>query len=387
VAVAGDVVCIAPGNYSLSSSFVPSHSGNSNAWITYTGYGTGAVDIVWTAGANASNEEMFYLHGSTFPNGPSYIEFKGLTLDGQNTADSGFFCYNAHHLKYLNNTITNLGSAGIASIYCDYQTADHNLIYHNGYNQGWSSGISFNSSQWFDTYDGIHNIVSNNIVAGSYDGSTNHTDGNGIIMDLSNKTYDASSANTPAALIVNNVVYGNGGQCIEDNYVTNIWVVNNTCYDNVLDLTLGKSAEFDNHVTKDSYYINNIADAWGNNYPFLANGTNNTGLTFSNNLIYDGTNYGTPSAGFTTANPDFINPPAFNATAGGQYAKALIPSSLGNGLDLQSSSPAIGAGIDPLSLSGINSDLKSDISACIYTDINGNPRPKGGPFTLGAYQQ
>src|SRR2546429_2635178 len=34
---------------------------------------------------------------------------------------------------------------------------------------------------------------------------------------------------------VNNVVYGNGGRCIEGNQVSNAWVVNNTCYINNLD--------------------------------------------------------------------------------------------------------------------------------------------------------
>src|SRR2546430_12722425 len=45
-------------------------------------------------------------------------------------------------------------------------------------------------------------IASNNIITGEYDGSSNHTDGNGIILDL--------GSNTPPALIINNVVYGNG---------------------------------------------------------------------------------------------------------------------------------------------------------------------------------
>jgi hypothetical protein len=54
-------------------------------------------------------------------------------------------------------------------------------------------------------------------------------------------------------------------------------------------------------------------------------------------------------------------------------------------LTLRSGSPAINAGIDPTTLT-TNSSLKSDMSAYIYTDINGNARPKGGAFTLGAYQ-
>src|SRR5207253_5928147 len=78
--------------------------------------------------------------------------------------------------------------------------------------------------QWFDTYPGFHNIISNNIVAGEFDSSSNHTDGNGIILDLSNGSYNASTANTPPVLIINNVVYGNGGRCIHAYIVTNFWI-------------------------------------------------------------------------------------------------------------------------------------------------------------------
>src|SRR5439155_3086646 len=126
-------------------------------------------------------------------------------------------------------------AAGISTKWCDYITADHNTVFHSGYLQGWASGISYNSTQWLDTYVGFHNFVTNNIISGSYDGSTNHSDGNGIIMDLSNNSYDYSTANTPPALVANNVVYENGGRCIQAYVVTNIWVVNNTCYKNALD--------------------------------------------------------------------------------------------------------------------------------------------------------
>jgi len=72
--------------------------------------------------------------------------------------------------------------------------SDHNLINHNGYLYGWTSAISYNNDQWFDNYSGFHNIVSNNIITGEFDGSSNHTDGNGIILDL--------GGNTPPALII-----------------------------------------------------------------------------------------------------------------------------------------------------------------------------------------
>src|SRR5205823_7448517 len=73
---------------------------------------------------------------------------------------------------------------------------------------------------------------SSNLITGEVDQSTNKTDGNGIILDLSNGSYDPTTANTPPALIINNVVYGNGGRCILGYVVTNFWFVNNTCYKN-----------------------------------------------------------------------------------------------------------------------------------------------------------
>src|SRR5947199_8880567 len=117
----------------------------------------------------------------------------------------------------------NTGGSWVGTRDCDYLTADHNTVYHNGYMPastsvpqwyGWTNGISFNSDQWFDTYPGFHNVIANNIVVGEYDSSSKHTDGNGIILELSNGYYSASTANTPPELIINNDVYGNGGCCI-----------------------------------------------------------------------------------------------------------------------------------------------------------------------------
>jgi hypothetical protein len=355
VATAGDRVCLASGTYNIASTIQPTHSGNANAWITYTSY-NGTVNLVWTGGG------------------------------GQDKAANGFFCQNSAHLKFTYNTVENMGSAGIGSVKCDYLTSDHNSLFHNGYSGGWSSAISYNSTQWFDSYGGFHNFVTNNIVAGSYDSSSNHSDGNGIIMDLSNGTYTASTANTPSALIANNVVYGNGGRCIEDFTVTNIWVVNNTCYDNDLDLTEGTQGSITSNQSSTQHFVNNIVEAWHSQPAFKIEGSYTAGsITYSHNLIYGGTTSGVASSDFQTANPDFTSPPAYNATSGGQYANTMSPAALGTDLTLRSGSPAINAGIDPTTLT-TNSSLKSDMSAYIYTDINGNARPKGGAFTLGAYQ-
>src|SRR5205814_4965569 len=242
VARPGSVICLLGGDYSLNSSFKPRSSGTASSWIVYRNYGDGPVNIVWNGPADAS--AMFYIGGGTFPSGPAYLEFRGLSLNGNANAADGFFCRGSHHLRFISNSISNTGGSGIASIDCDYLTSDHNLINHNGFIPAgtanpqwysWTSAISYNSNQWFDNYPGFHNIISNNIISGEVDQSTHHTDGNGIILDLSSGSYDPATANTPPALILNNVVYGNGGRCIVAYVVTNFWIVNNTCFRNDLD--------------------------------------------------------------------------------------------------------------------------------------------------------
>jgi serralysin len=387
----GSVVCLRSGTYNLGSSFTPPHSGTPSSWIVYKKYGDGDVNFVWTGAADAS--PMFRLGNGSFPSGPAYLEFRGLNFDGRGNAGDAFFCQGGHHLRFVGNSMSHTGGSGIGTRNCDYLTADHNIINHNGYMPsstsvpqwyGWTSGISFNSNQWFDTYSGFHNVISNNIVVGEYDSSTNHTDGNGIILDLSNGSYSASTANTPPALIINNVVYGNGGRCIHAFVVTNFWIVNNTCYKNNLDPSLGNAGSLSTNNSHDGYFINNISVSWsGNNATYAQEGTN------ANINYYADLSFGSAIAfapplpsPFTQADPLFVSPPSLNS---GQYATALVPSLLGNGLALLPLSSAIGKGIDPSTLPSLPAAIITDLRKYIYNDVNGKPRPQGS-FDLGAYQ-
>jgi len=382
----GSMVCLLAGTYKLAATFYPPVSGRPSAWIVYKSYGDAPVKLVWTGGA--IGQPMFKFGNAKFPSGAAYLEFRGLNLDGQDNALDGFFCQGGHHLRFISNRINNTGGSGVGAVNCDYLTTDHNLINHNGYLYGWTSAVSYNSMQWFDKYDGFHNIISNNVITGEYDGSRHHTDGNGIILDLSNGTYDYNSANTPPALVLNNVVYGNGGRCIEAYTVTNFWIVNNTCYKNGLDSLMSTAGSITTNNSRDGYIINNITVAWRSSNPSYDQQNNNANIRYDADLYFGSDNNFKDAAASTLfeADPLFVNPPPFDAKSEKQYEKSLAPSHLGKRLMLRPSSPALKKGIDPSTLPNLPKAIVTDLRKYIYTDINGNPRPRGGPFDLGAYE-
>jgi hypothetical protein len=391
----GSVVCLLPGQYDLNGGpLYITRSGLPASWVTYMNYDTSnPAEIIQTN--TTVHDDMFQVRAL-------YTEINGLRFDGRNNAEVGIKCQGTsaasvvHHVRMMGNFVKNAGAAGLGSKWCDYLTADKNMIWHNGYHEGWSSGITFNSQQWSDQYTGFHTFVTNNIISGSFDGSTNHTDGNGIIMDLSNGTYDTSTANTPPALIANNLVYENGGDCIQEYVVTNIWIVNNTCYKNTLDTTLGANhPEFNASKSKvglhGGYFVNNIAYALNSSHPSYAcansgDATACSQFKYNSNLYYNGPLSGIPSSSLRmlNANPLFASVPNPDGIVDGQ-GNAPSPETIGHTFYLQATSPAIDYGIDPTTLTA-NTDIIAGLRQYLATDLAGNQRPNGTAWDLGAYE-
>jgi len=382
---------------------------------------------------------MIYIHGTYDGvrfSGPQYLAFLGLNLDGGvgnaaagsggapiGGAATGFQCLESVGVVFAGNTVTNTGGAGISAVACDYVISDHNLIYHNGYNHGATgygptSAITYNHIPWADTYSGIHNVISNNIVAGEVDQSTAHTDGNGIILDLPYGT----NTSTPPALILNNLVYGNGGDCIAivgnfmtSQYQTNAWVVNNTCYANNLDQP-GRGA-ITAQVTGNSFLVNNIVFLLSSGgvpvngttaFDQQPNNTADANVSYYNNL-YFGTSscchqFSASSSwkNGITGDPGFVLPPYFYPSVASPYDSQYknvppplpgLPSSpstsmcstnqnilwistcdIDSGFWLKSSSsPAYNQSIDPTTLTA-DPNMQMSLRPMIYSDINGNPR-------------
>jgi parallel beta-helix repeat protein len=363
-----------------------SRSGSPSAPVYYRNYG-GTALLQYTGGS-ASGGVLQTASGSNW-GGAHDIVIDGLTIDGADLIGGGIFVtHGSHNITIRNCVIRNTGATGIALNASDYVTAEHNLIYHTGYNQGWSSGISLwyggsspsygGQTAWYDTTPGFHNFIADNIVSGAYDNSSYHSDGNGIIVD--------GSGSIPPALIINNLTYENGGRGIEVYHNSgDVWVVNNTAYADGLDLKVegGQAPDFAATNASNVHFVNDLAYGRDNGAAYTYEDYAST-VDWLTSIGYNGSTSGVSTSQYRYANPLFRSALPIPSTST-PWDSATPPWSVGNDFVLQTGSPAIGTGINPMAATGMTGDLATGLQQYTGTDLTGDQRPQGTTFDIGAY--
>jgi hypothetical protein len=80
-------------------------------------------------------------------------------------------------------------------------------------------------------------------------------------------------------------------------------------------------------------------------------------------------------------------PPYVDPNLDQQQTAALEPWKLGSALIPTLTSPLIDAGIDPSTAHGVTPDIRAGIEEYLREDVTGAPRPRGGGWDIGAYEQ
>lgn len=261
---------------------------------------------------------------------------------------------NGHHLVVKNSEIHHMSGGGVGGG-GDYITIDHNDIYSNSWYSFYAtSGISFMNDKDYDNnttdYKIIvrNNLVHDNETKVKWEKTKDYSDGNGIIFDV-DETYKGKK------LVINNIVYDNGGGGVHIYRSNNVHVINNTVYHNSRSPHL-KYPNMDVQSGDNAIFLNNISIARDEEGEY-ANGSAGWNNLFANN-IYGGLTR------FLGQN-DKVADPKFVSVADETYD-----------FHLQQDSPAIDTGTRTMAPS---------------EDFDGNVRPFAGAganlrVDIGAYE-
>lgn len=149
----------------------------------------------------------------------------------------------AHHIRIVGNTVRHMPGAGISAIHADQIAIHDNLSYHNCHHMRYaSSGISMWQAWRFDADTGYKmTIVGNRSFLNRTFVPWAHlkkiSDGNGIIIDdfINYQTFAGASNGEPytgRTLVMNNLVFGNGGSGMHAYAANHVDFVHNTAYHN-----------------------------------------------------------------------------------------------------------------------------------------------------------
>lgn len=179
--------------------------------------------------------------------GVSYVEVRGLDLEGQPSAvtgqsSSGIGVYETDYIRIIGNDIHDYPGGAIATMHSDYLHIEANRVWNNTRRSPLQmSAISLYQLKATDNGAGYHNIIRGNIGWSNHnevppEGQSKITDGNCIIVDDSRNTQRGSTNGpyTGRTLIENNVCFNNGAHGVNVHLSDNVDVVNNTLFNNTL---------------------------------------------------------------------------------------------------------------------------------------------------------
>ena len=229
VSAPGDTILVGDGTY--KETVVPK-SGTPGNYVTYRAAHRWAAHVV-----GVQDNGCFSLcgtgNGSRYDAstpGQRYVAIDGFDLDNPNNDGYayGVKVNQASHVRITNCRIHGCGCNGIGTCYSDYLDVEHNVVFDNATNSVLGpSGISLWRTMPSDQAPGFHNVVRGNLVYDNRETGSNHTDGNGIIVD--------STSQDRGTVVENNVVFNNGGAGIALDGSANCTVRFNTLYEDSTD--------------------------------------------------------------------------------------------------------------------------------------------------------
>jgi hypothetical protein len=293
----------------------------------------------------------------------------GINVDGSHAATPAS---HPHHIRILQNDVSNCPGGGIGTMKADYITISGNSVSRTSWYSAYgNSGIS--SFQNFDI-DFVDETmpykvqITGNVLYGNQEliptGSPPQiTDGEAIIID-SNKNRALPAGGNPdppyrgRTLIANNVAFNNGSSAIEVFASAHVDIVNNSSYGNVLGPALHGKGELNLNLASDVRILNNIFVALPGENPIAIINACTGGCILDYNITFGGPNTLTG-----------IAPGPHDLAADPKYCSSHRPHP--PNFRLEPGSPAIASGTAFLA-PGVDKD--------------GKPRPPDR-ITRGAYQQ
>lgn len=315
----GDVVLLAGGVYQSdpatdkaegSALLKIGRSGRPDAWITWKALPghkpelrprawvgieiTGSYHILDGITVTGQNDEVVLLkamEAAKLKNKDPYYNTNGILVEGRRNAPDA----KPHHIVIRNCIVSKMPGGGITALEADHITVEDNKVYDNAWFMEYGgSGITFLNNWTFDDAPGYHIVIQRNMVWNNktlvpWNRIGKLSDGNGILLDVTDQATTGGATNPNAdavavaatnphgdavlappkkaenkpqrplwkgrALIANNLSAFNGGSGIHTFRTAHVDIINNTTYWN--GAVVGYEELFPNR-SNDVVIMNNI---------------------------------------------------------------------------------------------------------------------------------